>query len=162
MSITFFKIKVDKKIKPIHNKLRKKFSLTIGVDYFISFGRNTVFPCKLTGVADNHIIIEIPEKPRSNKRYLELNGYTSHNCKSTHIIFRDEIGRTPEEAVINTACIHNAVQVDNTYIPVKQIISEAGLITLSENDDKTRMIIGSIGGAPQKNMTFQYKSKEGA
>jgi hypothetical protein len=144
MNNTFFKIKVDKRIKPIDNEFRKKIHLAIGSDYFVSFGRNVVFPCKLIGFADDQLIIEIPEKPRSNQRYLELNVNKYRDSKATYIVRCDEIGGTPEEAVINTVSVHNTVPINNDYvIRSKQTVFNSELVDPVE---EARMIIRNAMG----------------
>ena len=95
------KIKVDKKIKPIHFKDRKDFDLLIGANYFVSFGLNVVTQCKLVDIDEYGISIEIPVKSRSKKGFIDLNGNISHDWKTRHKLYRNEIGRTPEEAVVN-------------------------------------------------------------
>ncbi len=78
------KIKVDKKIEPVLFNERKGIPLTIGNDYYVSFGLNEAIPCKL---------VEIIEGPPKRIRIRMEDG--------ENILFADEIGRTPEEAVIN-------------------------------------------------------------
>jgi hypothetical protein len=101
----FTKIKVDKKIKPIHFLKRKTVELILGNDYFVSFGNHIAQHCTLTEISDirdfQQITIDIPIKPRSKKGFKELDGTISHNWTSSHSIYADEIGLTPEEAVIN-------------------------------------------------------------
>jgi hypothetical protein len=97
------KIKVDKKIKPIPFTKRTAVELVVGKEYFISFGNNVVKHCVLTKISDitdlQQITIDIPIKPRSKKGFIDINGLISHNWTSTHCIYADEIGMTPEEAV---------------------------------------------------------------
>lgn len=97
------KIKVDKQIKPIHFKERKPVELIIGKEYYVSFGRNQARRCTLIEIDKEHgrITIEIPIKPLSKKGYIDVNGDISHHWVSTHTLFPDEIGLTPEEAVVN-------------------------------------------------------------
>jgi hypothetical protein len=80
-------IKVDKKIKPIHFSKRTVVSLVEGDPYFVCFGMNKAYSCKLLEVLPHgtdtaEVRIEYPD------------GGTAQ-------LFADEIGRTPEEAVIN-------------------------------------------------------------
>lgn len=98
-------IKVDKSVKPIHYKNRKQVELIIGNDYYVSFGSNKVKRCKLIeiekqGTRDS-ITIEIPVKPKSVKGFIDGDGNISHHWVDTHHLFGDEIGTTPEEAVMN-------------------------------------------------------------
>jgi hypothetical protein len=101
----YSKIKVDKKVKPIHFLKRKPVELIIGNEYFVSFGNHNVSRCVLTEISElkdsNQITIDIPIKPRSKKGFIDTDGKISHIWTSRHSIFADEIGLTPEEAVIN-------------------------------------------------------------
>ncbi|MDH6305772.1 hypothetical protein M2459_002472 [Parabacteroides sp. PF5-5] len=82
-------IKVDKSIKPIHYKERTKVELVVGCDYYVSFGNSEAKRCKLIEICDeggrNQIKVEISTKYQT----------------AIHTLFTDEIGTTPEEAVIN-------------------------------------------------------------
>ena len=73
-----------KNTKPINYTSRKEFELIKGDTYYVCFGNNNVYPCIFKEyVNDNSmIIVVIGDKE--------------------HTLFPDEIGRTPEEAVINT------------------------------------------------------------
>lgn len=101
------KIKVDKRIKPIHYKKRKPIRLTIGDKYYVSFGSNLVSRCTLIeiDIIKGKITIEIPTRPKSPKGYKTIDGKISHHWVSTHVLFPDEIGLTPEEAVRNTVTL---------------------------------------------------------
>lgn len=98
-------IKVDKKIKPIHYSMRTIVELIVGNEYYVSFGSNKVKRCTLieidTEEGRNGITVEIPIKPQSKKGFIDVNGNISHHWVDTHHLFSDEIGTTPEEAVIN-------------------------------------------------------------
>lgn len=100
------RVRVDKSLTPIHYKKRKIPQLVIGKNYFVSFGSNDTYPCKLIKVITvfdrKEVEIEIPMKPMSKKGFIDIDGKLSHNWTSTHILFADEIGSTREEAVINT------------------------------------------------------------
>ncbi len=98
-------IKVDKSVKPIHYKNRKPVELLIGKEYFVSFGSNKVKRCNLIEIDKEgnreRITIEIPVKPQSPKGFIDGDGNISHHWVDTHHLFADEIGNTPEEAVMN-------------------------------------------------------------
>lgn len=82
-------VKVNKSIKAVHFSERKSVKLIVGNEYYVSFGNNEAKRCKLLEIIDEHeekrILIEIVS-PRGNTQ---------------HIIYADEIGTTPEEAVMN-------------------------------------------------------------
>lgn len=82
-------IKVSSDVYPIHFSKRKPVKLVIGEDYYVSFGNNEANRCKL---------IDIPEIYKGERIRIEIS--TPRGC-SSHTLFADEIGTTPEEAVIN-------------------------------------------------------------
>lgn len=84
-----YPIIISKKIKPIHCTLRKTFDLTVGNKYYVSFGSNRVYACFLEEILQEPSMIII--------KMIKENGETE-----SHQLYPDEIGRTPEEAVINT------------------------------------------------------------
>jgi len=97
------KIIVNAEVKPIHFKDRKPFELVIGNDYYVSFGMNEASKCTLTGFAQKpeKIIIEVPDRATAERGYIDKDGNFFYYSISAHHLFPDEIGRTPEEAVIN-------------------------------------------------------------
>jgi hypothetical protein len=80
--------------------------LIVGEKYYVSFGSNDTYPCRLLKILHEYdtpeVEIEIPIKAGSKKGFKDVNGKTSHNWVSTHILKANEIGITPEEAVLNT------------------------------------------------------------
>jgi hypothetical protein len=83
-------LKVDKEITPVHYTKRKEPVLQVGADYYVSFGNNIVYPCTL-----NEIIEGTPRK-------VVISKYDNGKLFGKHVLFSNEIGRTPEEAVINS------------------------------------------------------------
>lgn len=79
-------VKVRSSVIPIHFSKRTPVKLVIGEDYYVSFGNNEAHRCKL---------LEIDERDRITVEIVSKRGST------THCLFADEIGATPEEAVIN-------------------------------------------------------------
>jgi hypothetical protein len=84
-------IKVDKSITPIHYTKRTEPDLVLGGDYYVCFGDNVAFPCTLKEILGGR-----------NKRVV-ITKYDHDQRFGEHVVFSNEIGRTPEEAVINTA-----------------------------------------------------------
>lgn len=80
-------IKVSKTVHPVHRNERKPFPLVIGETYYVCFGENKVRPCRLVGFLHDGKFIRIEYNTR----------WHTHG----HQLYPDEIGRTPEEAVIN-------------------------------------------------------------
>lgn len=81
--------KVDKSIKPLDVSKRKAFDFIIDDKYYISFYSNIALPCRLLKCSDeleNGFPIRIDVELRDG---------------STRQLYGFEIGRTPEEAVIN-------------------------------------------------------------
>jgi hypothetical protein len=97
------KIKVNPKIKPIHFKDRKPVELIIGKEYYVSFGNNEASLCQLSEIdtVKNTITIETPPRSISKKTYINPDGVHFSPTIYENTLFPDEIGRTPEEAVIN-------------------------------------------------------------
>jgi hypothetical protein len=75
-------VKVDKKIKPIHFSNRNTPLLEIGNKYWISFGSNKAKQGTLVEVHPN-------------------NGVSVRFNNGVNGLFADELGLTPEQAVIN-------------------------------------------------------------
>jgi hypothetical protein len=77
--------KQNTKIRPIDWNLRVKFPLTVGTEYYISWGDGVAHPVKLlefiTDTMDGVERIRVAYK----------NG--------TNVLFPDELGRTPAEAI---------------------------------------------------------------
>ena len=84
-------IKVDKDITPIHYTKRTEPELKIGEDYWVCFGNNIAYPCTLKEIIEGR-----------NKRVV-ITKYDNDKTFGEHVVFSNEIGRTPEEAVRNTA-----------------------------------------------------------
>lgn len=99
------RVRIDKSVKPIHFSKRTAPELIVENDYFVSFGSNDTYPCKLIKVINEfdraEVEIEIPKRPMSKKGFRDSEGNISHNWVSSHILYADEIGLTREEAVIN-------------------------------------------------------------
>ena len=84
-------IKVDKSIAPTPSTVRKEPALTLGGNYYVCFGNNIAYPCTLI-----EIIGGSPKRIRIGKK-------DKGEIFGEHVLFSDEIGLTPEEAVRNTA-----------------------------------------------------------
>lgn len=78
-------VKVRNSVIPIHFSKRAPVKLVIGEDYYVSFGNNEAHRCKLLEIERDRITVEIVSKRGS----------------TTHCLFADEIGSTPEEAIMN-------------------------------------------------------------
>ena len=83
-------IKVDKEITPVHYTKRKEPTLKPGADYYVCFGNNIVYPCTL-----DEVIEGTPKK-------IVISKYDNGQFFGKHVLFSNEIGQTPEEAVINS------------------------------------------------------------
>ena len=83
-------IKVDKKITPVHYSKRTEPVLQVGADYYVCFGNNIVYPCTLTKIIDG------PPKR------IVISKYDNDKIFGEHTLFGNEIGNTPEEAVVNS------------------------------------------------------------
>lgn len=90
MALRKNEFKVDKSVQPIHYEKRKRFDITVGQTYYVSFGRNIVSPCK---------VLEVWKEGNSDRVTIRIE---RGKMATSHYLYADEIGRTPEEAVINT------------------------------------------------------------
>jgi len=97
------KIKVDEKIKPLHFERRKPVELIIGKEYYVSFGNNEAIGCTLYEIdeVEGKINIVIMGNKMSEIEGMDSDGTMTPHEISAHSLFPDEIGRTPEEAVMN-------------------------------------------------------------
>jgi len=82
-------ISVNKSVKPIHITLRIAPKLIINDTYYVSFGKNEVSTCILIGIVDKEKI-RVGIKNNSKIGYGDI-----------YIVNNNEIGTSPEEAVIN-------------------------------------------------------------
>lgn len=83
-------IRVGPEITPIDYTKRTAPVLQVGEDYYVCFGNNIVYPCRL-----NKIIDGTPKK-------LVISKYDNGKLFGEHVLFSNEIGKTPEEAVRNS------------------------------------------------------------
>lgn len=82
-------VKVKSSVTPLRFAERVPVELVVGEEYYVSFGSHEAKKCKL---------VEIVEKPSYHRIEIEV---VSHKESTRYVLFPDEIGRTPEEAVIN-------------------------------------------------------------
>jgi hypothetical protein len=83
-------IKVDKKITPVHYSKRTEPVLEVGADYYVCFGNNIAYPCTLTKIMDG------------TPKRIVISKYDNDKIFGEHTLFSNEIGKTPEEAVVNS------------------------------------------------------------
>lgn len=98
------RIKIDNKTKPLPIDLRTAPKITIGGNYFVSFGTNNTYPCKLVNYKEvkgrKEITIEIQAK--SKKLVVKGDGSKSYFYQALHSLSPNEIGETAIQAVENT------------------------------------------------------------
>ena len=82
-------VKVRDSVHPLRVAERKPVELIVGNEYYVSFCNHEAQKCKL---------LEIIDKPNYRRILIEV---ISRVGSTTYVLFPDEIGRTPEEAVIN-------------------------------------------------------------
>lgn len=100
MEITGTIIKVNKTIKPLIFAERIIPDLIIQGDYYVCFGKNRVYHCKLVEIRDNGKIL-IEKFPPTVYR-TPLLGKRKKIIISHHLLCSDEIGLNPTQAVHNT------------------------------------------------------------
>ena len=84
---------VDKKVVPLHFNKRASPILIKGNNYYICFGFNKATPCVLLNILDGdkqNIEVQIGIRNTSPLGYGDIN-----------VVKADEIGETPEQAVLN-------------------------------------------------------------
>ena len=86
------RIKVDKSFKEIHFSMRKQIDLIVEKDYFVSFGDNFAYHCKLKEV--------LFDREKTDMVRIET-AVKIGNVSNKFTVFADELGATPEESVIN-------------------------------------------------------------
>lgn len=100
------RIKVNDNIKPLPVGKRLTPKIELGQNYYVCFGLNNAYPCTVIEIKDEletqQIVIEIPMKPQSKNGFIDKNGERSHKWRQTNVLYTNEIGLTPEEAVKNT------------------------------------------------------------
>ncbi len=79
-----------KGVKPIHYSKRTAIEVVVGNEYYISFGMGLATPCIVMSISKNAVELKLKDKKK---------GY-EHDA--THSLFPDEIGATPEQAVLYT------------------------------------------------------------
>ena len=91
--MTTARIKVDKRIKPLHPSKRKVFEPVIGEQYYVCYESHYARRCRLVSIDDARkpagITVRVPMR-KGRAIYEDILS-----------LFIDEIGRTPEEAVQN-------------------------------------------------------------
>ena len=80
-------IKVDKEITPIHYTKRTEPELIVGADYYVCFGNNIAYPCTLKEII------------AGRAKRIVITKYDNDQKFGEHVLFSNEIGKTPEEAV---------------------------------------------------------------
>ena len=83
-------IKVDQEITPLHYSKRTEPELQVGADYYVCFGNNIAYPCTLTKIIDG------------TPKRIVISKYDNDKVFGEHTLFSNEIGKTPEEAVVNS------------------------------------------------------------
>jgi hypothetical protein len=100
------KIHIKEKIKVIPFNDRKFPELIPGNEYFVSFGNNNVYPCKLLNLINEfeqpEVKIEIPLKSYNRKKFIDKDGISTDKAFSTHILYAKELGTTPVQAIQHT------------------------------------------------------------
>lgn len=98
------RVKVSTSIKPLLRKDRVAPKLKVGGIYFVSFGTNNAYPCFLKEIintsSNTEVKVEILIKPRYRNQLL-YPGYKVKILSRIHLLYANEIGITPEDAVRN-------------------------------------------------------------
>jgi RNA recognition motif-containing protein len=100
------RVYVDEHISPLPKEQRTAPLLKIGGEFYVSFGSNGAYRCQVTDVIKEEAKTKVkvvlpPELPM---------------LKSTPVLYEDEIGATPEEAVRNA--VQRVLYVGNLSLKV--------------------------------------------
>ena len=97
-------VRVSKKIQPLLRFQRIEPILSPGGDYYISFGDNSAYPCKLLNVINEYSKTEVSVQImcKSRKMVRDAQGNKSRIYPMQHLVYATEIGITPEDAVRNS------------------------------------------------------------
>lgn len=90
-------IKVNKHIKPLPYNERTIPELVVGKEYFVCFGNNNARPSRLLEIRENGMVLMEKKKPLI---FLLGKGYKF--IIDANLLYPDEIGLTPIQAVHNT------------------------------------------------------------
>lgn len=99
-----YPIKVNSKIRTISRKERTEPELKLGSKYFVSFGTNYAYPCFLTAIINEFEQTEVKIKVqiKENISYFRKDGQLAYYPFQEHLLYANEIGNTPEDAVRNS------------------------------------------------------------
>lgn len=99
------KIKVPAGIRPITGSERIAPELEVGKGYYVCYGNNNVYRCRLSEIinefAKTEVRILLPLK-HSHRKFIGQDGKWQYSEHEEMIVYADEIGSTPEEAVRHT------------------------------------------------------------
>lgn len=98
-----YPIRVSSKIKTILRKDRLVPELKIGNKYYVSFGTNCAYPCFLVEIINQFERTEIKIKIQveDDLAYFRRDGKLIYEPFQMHILYANEIGSTPENAIRN-------------------------------------------------------------
>ena|SRR5258708_8162386 len=99
-----YRIKVSSKVKAMPRSLRTTPDLKKGEKYYVSFGSNWAYPCLLHEIVKEFERTEVRIKIKVKDQYAHFrqNGRMTYDPYEEHLVYADEIGLTPEDAVRNT------------------------------------------------------------
>jgi hypothetical protein len=96
-------IRVRSSVKPLPKQARRPIELAFGEQYYVSFGANNAYPCRLIAILDEFSTREIKVAVDYKPQYCCWGRDENHQriwyTSNEHILFPNEIGQSPEEAV---------------------------------------------------------------
>lgn len=95
--------KVSPKIKTVPKSQRITPELKTGKIYYVSFGGNWAYPCHISEIVQEFAQTEVRIKIRVKEKnaYFRKNGPMTYDPYEEHLVYANEIGQTPEDAVRN-------------------------------------------------------------
>jgi hypothetical protein len=99
-----YRVKVPTQIKTLPRSQRVAPALKKGEKYYISFGNNWAYPCFIYEVVQEFERTEVRVKIKVKEQYayFRQNGKMTYDPYEEHLVYANEIGITPEDAVRNS------------------------------------------------------------
>jgi len=99
-----YRVKVRQQIKTLPRKERVAPELDSSKKYYISFGSNWAYPCFLHEIVNefDRTEVRVKIKVKEQYAYFRQNGKMTYDPYEEHLVYANEIGLTPEDAVRNS------------------------------------------------------------
>lgn len=98
------RVKVNSKTRPLKRSERITPELKVGDSYYVSFGINWAYHCFISEIVNEFEQTEVKIKIRIKEHlaYFIRDGKRTYDPHEEHVVYANEIGKTPEQAVQNS------------------------------------------------------------